>query len=136
MTEELTLHIDTMTPQRFAELLSDSTVPAAHRALWALLAEVEFNLTDFLSLDVRDTTATMLSAAGASKTGLTEMLIPENASVLLQETIGDRTEGAVFMEDGKSMSREAAVQAARQYAGCSIHAFRNSGFEWKSRPAD
>ncbi|MFJ7274240.1 hypothetical protein [Kitasatospora sp. NPDC098663] len=136
MTKELTLHIDTITPQRFDELLWDSTIPVAHRALWVLLTEVKLNLTDFLSLDVRDPTDTTLSAAGASKTGLTEMLIPECASILLRETIGDRVEGAIFTEGGKAMSREAATRAARQYAGCSIHTFRNSGFEWKSRPAD
>ncbi|MFJ2864921.1 hypothetical protein [Kitasatospora sp. NPDC087314] len=135
MTEELTLHIDTITPQRFDELLSDSTIPVAHRALWVLLAEVKFNLADFLSLDVRDATATTLSAAGISKTGLTEMRIPESASVVLREAIGDRVEGAIFTEGGKAMSREAATRAALQYAGCSIHAFRNSGFDWKSRPA-
>ncbi|MEV7356857.1 hypothetical protein [Kitasatospora sp. NPDC091276] len=92
------MHIDTITPQRFDELLSDATIPVAHRALWVLLTEVKFNLTDFLSLDVRDATDTTLSAAGASKTGLTEMRISESASVLLRETTGDRTEGAVFME--------------------------------------
>ncbi|MFF2075458.1 hypothetical protein [Kitasatospora sp. NPDC058162] len=128
------MHLDTITPQRFDELISDSTIPVAHRALWVLLAEVKFNLTDFLSLDVRDATDTTLSTAGASKTGLTEMLIPESASVLLREAIGDRTEGAIFTEDGKAMSRQAATRAARQYAACSIHAFRSSRFAWQ-RPA-
>ncbi|MEU3565136.1 hypothetical protein [Kitasatospora sp. NPDC006786] len=130
------MHLDTITPQQFDELISDSAIPVAQRTLWVLLAAVKFNLTDFLSLDVRDATDTTLSAAGASKNRLAEMLIPESASVLLREAIGNRTEGAIFTEGGKAMSRETAVRAARQYAGCSIHAFRNSGFGWKPRPAD
>ncbi|MFJ4186245.1 hypothetical protein [Kitasatospora sp. NPDC089509] len=100
-----------------------------------LLAEVEFNLADFLSLDIRDATDATLSAAGASKTRLTEMPIPESASPLLREAIGGRVEGAIFTEGGKATSREAAVRAAQQFAGCSIHAFRNSGGAWRSNPA-
>ncbi|MER8099158.1 IS630 family transposase [Kitasatospora sp. NPDC094016] len=31
------MHIDTITPRRFNELLSDATIPVAHRALWVAL---------------------------------------------------------------------------------------------------
>ena len=122
------MRLDTIASRRLSELLADSSIPPTHRALWALLAQGEFSLVDFLSLDVRDVTGRKLRAAGPSRYGLTEMLVPERASALLREIIGDRSEGAVFTEGGRAMSRESASAAARQHAGCSIHAFRNSIF--------
>ncbi|GAA2106861.1 hypothetical protein GCM10009759_45490 [Kitasatospora saccharophila] len=66
--------ITTIVPQRLNELLADTAIPVAHRALWALLAEVQFNLTDLLSLDVRDAIGSSLPAAWASKRALNPFL--------------------------------------------------------------
>ncbi|MFJ6616221.1 hypothetical protein ACIQOW_01390 [Kitasatospora sp. NPDC091335] len=50
MTKKLTLHIDTITLERFDKLLSDATIPVTHRALWLLLTEVrQFGLRTLAS---------------------------------------------------------------------------------------
>ncbi|QKW06949.1 site-specific integrase [Streptomyces sp. NA04227] len=43
-----------VSPEEYRRLIADESIPAAHRALWALMWESELRLAEALSLDVRD----------------------------------------------------------------------------------
>ncbi|MFJ2731412.1 tyrosine-type recombinase/integrase [Streptomyces sp. NPDC087317] len=118
----------TITEEQLAELLTTQYIPAAHRALWALLWDGEIRLREALSLDVRDID---LNARTAQvdyrvKPAPTTAPISERATTLLREAIGEETEGPAIHRFGRPLSVRAASVIARTH-GVSIHAFRASG---------
>ncbi|MBD9700679.1 site-specific integrase [Streptomyces sp. ID01-12c] len=118
----------TLTHERAAELLNDTTIPAAHRALWALLWDGEIRLEEALMLDVRDFNLDERVARleFRVKPGPDTVPISERAADLLREAFGGETAGPAIHVFGRPLSVSAAARRARA-AGVSIHAFRLSG---------
>jgi integrase len=118
----------TITEERLAELLTDPTIPAAHRALWALLWDGEIRLSEALSLDVRDIDLDARTAQidYRAKPAPDSAPISERAAELVREAIGDETAGPAIHRFGRPISVRGASVIARTH-GVSIHAFRSSG---------
>lgn len=117
-----------ITEERLAELLTDTTIPAEHRALWALLLDGEIRLSEALSSDVRDIDLGARTARVdyRAKPGDDLSPISERAAELLREAIGGETAGPAIHHEGRPISRRGALMMARTH-GISIHAFRSSG---------
>jgi integrase len=110
------------------ELLANQHIPAAHRALWALLWDGEVRLSEALMLDVRD-----FDLAGRTvtleyrvKPGDNVVPISERSAGLLREAFAGQTAGPAIHRFGRPLSVQAASVIARTH-GVSIHAFRASG---------
>jgi integrase len=118
----------TIAEERLAELLADQHIPAAHRALWALLWDGEVRLREALSLDVRDVDLDARTARidYRVKPGPDTVPISERAAALLREAIGEETDGPAVHRFGCPISVRGASVTARTH-GVSIHAFRSSG---------
>ncbi|MEV7975389.1 site-specific integrase [Streptomyces sp. NPDC086519] len=117
-----------ITEEKLNELLANEYIPAAHRALWALLWDGEIRLSEALSLDVRDLDLDARTAQVdyRAKPGPDSAPISERAAVLLREAIGEETEGPAIHRFGQPISVRGASMTARSH-GVSIHAFRHSG---------
>ena len=118
----------TLTEDRFAELLADPGIPAAHRALWALLWDGEVRLEEALMLDVRDVdvAARTVRMDYRVKPGPDIVPIGERAAVLLREAFAGEEAGPAIHMFGRPVSVEGAAKKARA-TGVSIHAFRLAG---------
>ena len=123
----------TLTEERFAELLSDSSIPIAHRALWALLWDGEVRLEEALMLDVRDVDLNALAVhmEYRVKVGPDTVPISKRTAELLREAFAGEVAGPAIHMFGRPVSVTGAASRARAN-GVSIHAFRLSG---PNRPA-
>ncbi|MFD5656952.1 tyrosine-type recombinase/integrase [Streptomyces hirsutus] len=117
----------TITEERLTELLTNQHIPAAHRALWALLWDGEIRLSEALSLDVRDIDLDARTATidYRAKPGPGPVPLSERAAELLREAIGEETAGPAIHRFGRPLSKRAASAIARTH-DVSIHAFRSS----------
>ncbi len=117
---------DAVTPEHLQQLLVDESIPAAHRALWALLWDGELRLDDLLSIDVRDIDFTSHTIVVDHPAKMQEPLTAPFsgwAGELLRQAIGGEREGPALHQNGRPISHETASRTARR-AGVSIHGFR------------
>lgn len=129
----LDLSAEAVTPEHFQRLTADESIPAAHRALWALLWEGGIRLNDALSLDVRDVDLDRHQVGvDYPKRDSDERTVPlsDHTAALAHAAMGDRPEGP-FLADGRgaALGRQAVARFARQAAKANIHAFRAGGQE-------
>ncbi|MEV3853016.1 site-specific integrase [Streptomyces sp. NPDC050095] len=126
------LAAETLAPEDFLRLTSDETIPAEHRALWALLWEGGLRIGDALALDVRDVDPDEHKVnVDYPKSDKDERTIPlsDQTAALARAAMGDRTEGPLFVNrKGAALSRESAARFAN-LAAPGIHAFRVGGHE-------
>lgn len=124
-----------ITEERLAELLANQHIPAAHRALWALLRDGEIRLEEALMLDVRDFDMETRTASleYRTKPGPAIAPISERTATLLREAFAGASEGPAIHLFGRPLSVRAASAIARAH-GVSIHAFRFGG-DAARRPA-
>ncbi|MGW1949991.1 hypothetical protein ACWCRC_37510 [Streptomyces sp. NPDC001940] len=118
----------TLTSEQCDAMLADATIPAAHRALWALLWDGEIRLAEALMLDVRDIDLDTRTAHMdfRVKPGPDTVSISERGVSLLREAFAGETAGPAIHRFGRPLSVRAASVTARSH-GVSIHAFRFSG---------
>ncbi|MEU5426931.1 tyrosine-type recombinase/integrase [Streptomyces olivoreticuli] len=120
------------------QLLDDTTIPAAHRALWALLWEGGVRVGDALSLDVRDVDlGDHRVTLDYPKLKSDERAVPisERAADLLHAAKADRADGPLFVDDeSRPIGRERAARFAHVAAGAGIHAFRLGGHKARKNP--
>lgn len=118
----------TITEETLDSLLVNPYIPAAHRALWALLWDGEIRLEEALMLDVRDfdLDARTVTMEYRVKPGPAAAPIGERAAGLLREAFAGETAGPAIHRFGKPISTRGAAVIARTH-GVSIHAFRHSG---------
>ncbi|MFE3602386.1 tyrosine-type recombinase/integrase [Streptomyces sp. NPDC059142] len=126
------LAAETVAPEDFLRLITDETIPAGHRALWALLWEGGLRIGDALALDVRDVDLDQHKVSvDYPKSERDERTIPlsEQTAALARAARGDRTEGPLFVNPkGAALSRESAAKFAG-LAAPGIHAFRAGGHQ-------
>ncbi|MFI1201590.1 tyrosine-type recombinase/integrase [Streptomyces sp. NPDC020883] len=107
-------------------LTEDESLPATHRALWALM-QSGMRVSDALSLDVRDVhpgekTAVVEASAKEPKT----FPLSDSALKLLRQAAGGRSAGPLLADErGRPVSRYSAAKFAQAAAGVSIHAFKS-----------
>lgn len=118
----------TITEEQLNELLTNQYIPAAHRALWALLWDGEIRLEEALMMDVRDfdLDARTASLEYRVKPGPATVPVSERAAELLREAFAGETTGPAIHRFGRPISRRGASVIARSH-DVSIHAFRHSG---------
>ncbi|MFC1435381.1 hypothetical protein ACEZDB_32545 [Streptacidiphilus sp. N1-3] len=124
------LMAEALVVDRFDQLIADDRIPVAHRALWAMLWNGGVRITDALSLDVRDFDLGHGSITlGYPKLESDErvILLDVAAAALVREAAGGRPDGPLLVVNARALSRNAAMRAARDLAGTSIHAFRVGG---------
>ncbi|ALF00203.1 predicted protein [Streptomyces sp. SPB78] len=137
----------TLTERQLDELLADPAIPAAHRALWALLRDNNsrgdgLRLGDALSLSVGDIEFVdgpqdQGGRAGVDRPAKGEpwtVPISKHTAELLRQTIGDREAGPALHVDGRPISHEAASRTARAAGVDSVHVFRSWGKRHQGRP--
>jgi integrase len=114
--------------EQLDELLTNQHIPAAHRALWALLWDGEVRLSEALMLDVRDFDLAGLTVTleYRVKPGDNVGPISERSAGLLREAFAGQAAGPAIHRFGRPLSVRAASVTARAH-GVSIHAFRASG---------
>ncbi|MGW5633969.1 hypothetical protein [Streptomyces sp. NPDC003832] len=118
----------TVSEERLNELLTNQYIPAAHRALWALLWDGDVRLSEALMLDVRDFNLEDLcvSLEYRVKPGDNVAPVSERTAGLLREAFAGQTAGPAIHRFGRPLSVRAASVIARTH-GVSVHAFRASG---------
>ncbi|MBZ9641390.1 tyrosine-type recombinase/integrase [Streptomyces sp. PSKA30] len=107
--------------------LVDPAFPLAVRAVWQLLWESEVRPDEVLALDVPDAELDdRLVVIRHSKEGdLFETGITAAAAGVLRELIGTRTEGPLFIVNGRRLSKgEVATAFRAATGGRSLHALR------------
>ncbi|WP_086825692.1 tyrosine-type recombinase/integrase [Streptomyces sp. NRRL B-24572] len=109
-------------------LTTDESLPAAHRALWALM-QSGMRLGDALSLDARDVLAdegvAVVETPVKGKPRPKAVPLSPDVLDLVQQAIGGRSEGPLLVnEEGRPLSRYLASRFAQATAGTSIHAFK------------
>lgn len=118
--------------ERLVELLADSSIPVAHRALWSLLWDGETRLVDALSVDVRDVDIeglALIVEVPVRGRGPVRQPFSERSAGLLQELVGGRDAGPLMVgEGGAPLSVEQAARVARRQGRVNVHGFRRSGF--------
>ncbi|GGW95391.1 tyrosine-type recombinase/integrase [Streptomyces noursei] len=123
----LDLATDPMNRDDARRLTEDESLPATHRALWALM-QSGMRVGDALSLDVRDVDLN-------EKTAIVEVPVKEaepktfplsdRALKLVRQAAGGRSAGPLLVDDrGRPVSRYSANKFAQAAAGVSIHAFK------------
>ncbi|MEV0442978.1 tyrosine-type recombinase/integrase [Streptomyces spectabilis] len=125
---------DLATPAMPAEdaqrLMSDESIPAAHRAAWRLMWESELRVGDVLSLDVRDVDLDKREVTRSHpKIEGEALIIPisDEAADGLRAVVGRRKEGPLLTnERGRAMSREHFARITREAGASSVHAFRRA----------
>ncbi|MGW1123899.1 site-specific integrase [Streptomyces sp. NPDC002526] len=127
------LAAEIVAPADFLRLTNDETIPAEHRALWALLWEGGVRVQDALSLDVRDVDLDEHKVTvDYPRRDRDERMIPlsDQSADLARAAMGDRIDGPLLVNQhrGTALSREAAARFARS-AAPSLHAFRAGGYE-------
>jgi integrase len=118
----------TVTEERLGALLADASIPAPHRALWALLWEGEIRLDEALMLDIRDFDLDRRTARleFRVKPGPHAVPVGERTAMLLREAFAGEAEGPAIQMFGRPVSQRGVALQARRH-GVSIHAFRTSG---------
>jgi integrase len=118
----------TITEEHLNELLTNPHIPAAHRALWALLWDGEIRLNEALMLDVRDFDLDARTATLDYRVKPGDGIVPisDRAAGLLREAFAGETAGPAIHRFGRPISVRGASVTARSH-GVSIHAFRHSG---------
>lgn len=117
-----------MPDEQFEQLITDNSIPAAHRALWSLLRDGHARITDALALTVGDVDLDQ----GAARLAQPKLVrdpraipVSERSVELLRQAKGDRDMGLLITgTHGRPLSRESATRVARQAGAASIHAFR------------
>ncbi|MFG2269113.1 hypothetical protein ACGFNY_04985 [Streptomyces chartreusis] len=129
--------VATISEERLNELLTNRYIPAAHRALWALLWDGEVRLNEALMLDVRDfdLKGRTVTLEYRVKPGDHVVPISERSAGLLREAFAGETAGPAIHRFGRPLSVRAASVIARTH-GVSIHAFRSSGPARQARMID
>lgn len=116
-----------LTDAQFEQLVTDDSIPASHRALWALLRDGHARVGDVLALRVSDVDLDERTARiEAPKREADPRAVPisERTVSLLHEVMVDRESGPLITgTHGRALGRESAARFAR-LAGASIHAFR------------
>ncbi|MGW4300394.1 tyrosine-type recombinase/integrase [Streptomyces sp. NPDC004646] len=122
----------TITEERLTELLADQSIPAAHRALWALLWDNEIRLHEALSLDVRDFALDARTATVDYRVKPGDRVVPvsERAAELLRQAFAEKKDGPAIHLFGRPISQRGIALKGRS-VGYSIHAFRAGG---RARP--
>ncbi|MDR3082770.1 MAG: site-specific integrase [Streptomyces sp.] len=113
--------------EEYERLVADDSIPAAHRALWALLHS-GLRVSEALSLDVRDVDLanhTVRVDYRKLATDPRSVQLGDRTVGLLREVVASRGAGPLITEDGeRPVTRESATRFARAAAGASIHGFR------------
>ncbi|MET9950133.1 hypothetical protein ABZ135_01110 [Streptomyces sp. NPDC006339] len=122
--------IEAVTADRLDSLLTDESIPVAHRALWAALWDETGRLDDLLSADIRDIdwkASTFTLPAGAKTDAGGTVPVSARTIALLREAVQGRDAGPLLTAgSGQALSREQAAAVARE-AGVGIHVFRLGG---------
>ncbi|MGW2228270.1 hypothetical protein [Streptomyces formicae] len=114
-------------------LITDETIPVAHRTLWALLCDLDregrpLRINEALALQVSDVDLderTVHIEDPKLDSDLKAAPIGERTAELLREAMGDRETGPLIAGPrGRALGRETASRVARQVGAPSIHAFR------------
>lgn len=120
--------VSPMTDAQFEQLVNDDSIPAEHRALWALLRDGGARINDALSLDVRDVDLdqnTVRIDYPKLESDPRSVPLSDRAAELLRQIKGDREAGPLITGTrGRPLGRETAARFARQAGAASIHAFR------------
>jgi integrase len=117
----------TVAAEDYQRLVTDDSIPAAHRALWALMHS-GMRVGDALGLDVRDIDLdekTVHVEAPVKDPEPRRIPLSEDAASLVRQLLAERADGPLFVsETGRPVSRYSASKFARAAAGMSIHAFK------------
>ncbi|MBB1253060.1 tyrosine-type recombinase/integrase [Streptomyces sp. OF3] len=120
-----------LSPIELDRLITSPHIPAAHRALWAIMMGSDVRLAEALSLDVRDIDyAGRAATVEYRKRACEPTTVPLDARAVefARAAAAGRTEGPLLIAaDGRPLTREQAIRTARQHGGVSIHAFRTAG---------
>ncbi|MFE0058639.1 tyrosine-type recombinase/integrase, partial [Streptomyces sp. NPDC059003] len=113
--------------EAFLRLAADESIPAQHRALWALM-QSGMRVGDALSLDVRDVDLDEGQAhVELPVKGRKPQTVPlsDRAAELAREVMAERSEGPLLMDkQGRPVSRYSAIKFAKVAAGLPVHAFK------------
>lgn len=113
--------------EQVEQLITDDSLPVAHRALWSLLRDSHARITDALSLDVRDVDLDQRTARiehPKRDTRPRSVPLSERTIALLRQVKGDRDAGPLITgAHGRPLGRETAARFART-VGASLHSFR------------
>ncbi|MEU8540927.1 hypothetical protein AB0C52_13220 [Streptomyces sp. NPDC048717] len=116
-----------LSPEDVQRLTTDESLPAAHRALWALMRS-GMRLGDALSLDVRDVLpgeGVAVIEVPARESGPRAVPLKADALDIVQQVIDGRPSGPLLVgKGGKPLSRYLASRFARAAAGVPVHAFK------------
>ncbi|MFF0055710.1 tyrosine-type recombinase/integrase [Streptomyces microflavus] len=122
------LTAEVMPAEQVDRLLADDSIPVAHRAMWALMANERLRLGHVLSLDVRDVDldeGVVDVDHPKLETDPRRIPISDRTAQLVGEAAAGRDAGPLISDNrGLPVSREAAARRARTAAGASIHSFR------------
>ncbi|CAM5311850.1 hypothetical protein [Streptomyces abikoensis] len=114
------------TDHELAGWLADTSIPLAHRTLWRLLDESDVRIGELLNLNVRDLDLDdQVIHIVESREGPKAVRVTEEAAVDLQQLVGERREGPVFL--GPTGSRLTSSRAAETFwsvTGRSLHVLR------------
>ncbi|MFD9187912.1 tyrosine-type recombinase/integrase [Streptomyces phaeochromogenes] len=123
----LDLRVRSVRGEDARRLTEDESIPAAHRALWALM-QSGMRVGDALSLDVRDVDLEGEEAIveiPVRGPGPETVPLSDCAAELARQVVAGRSEGPLLVdEEGRPVSRYSAGKFAQAVAGVSIHAFR------------
>ncbi|UED86178.1 hypothetical protein [Streptomyces profundus] len=130
----MTIMAETITPERLDTLLTDESIPLAHRALWRLLWESDIRILDLLSLTVAevDPDSRQIVRPGPGF----PVALSERATGLLTPLLDGRSGGPLFLagQQRRALSWEEAVRTAKSH-GHAIHAFRTGGKQHRRHSA-
>lgn len=117
----------TIAAEDYQRLVADDSIPAAHRALWALMHS-GMRVGDALSLKAGDIDLDEKTAhveTPVKDPAPRSVPLNEDAAALIAQLLADRAEGPLFVgKTGRPVSRYSASKFARAAAGVSIHAFK------------
>ncbi|WP_367132839.1 MULTISPECIES: tyrosine-type recombinase/integrase [Streptomyces] len=115
------------TDRELASWLDDTTIPLPHRVLWRLQDESEVRIGELLDLKVPDLALDDRTLHVAeSKEGPKGISISEQVAAGLQQIVGTRRHGPVFL--GPNGSRLTSSEAAETFwavTGMSLHVLRH-----------
>ncbi|MEU6460365.1 tyrosine-type recombinase/integrase [Streptomyces sp. NPDC046976] len=119
------LHGPFMSGEDAQRLTADESIPAVHRALWALV-QSGMGVSEALRLDLRDVDL-QAGEVVVKSTRKRPRTVPlsEHAAELARQAMADRSEGPLFVnEEGRPVTRYSAGKFAQAVAGAPIHAFK------------